>query len=109
LSPTTTQVKRLGHGINIDIAAWDLRKFKAMKKILKAKFRKDPLRQMLLDTGDAMLIEGNYWHDNIWGACRCNKCTSKYNSESIEDSTNKCTRNNLGRILMEVREKLQNP
>lgn len=22
------------------------------------------------------LVEGNYWHDNIWGNCECAKCIS---------------------------------
>ena len=29
----------------------------------------ESFRQQLIDTGDAMLIEGNWWHDNYWGNC----------------------------------------
>jgi hypothetical protein len=40
-----------------------------------------------------MLIEGNWWHDNFYGSCTCNKCVNK-------------GENNLGKILMKIREEL---
>ena len=43
---------------------------------------------MLLDTGGAVLIEGNTWNDTFWGAC---------NGKGL---------NHLGRILMTLRHDL---
>jgi predicted NAD-dependent protein-ADP-ribosyltransferase YbiA (DUF1768 family) len=47
------------------------------------------LADRLLLTGDEELIEGNYWHDHIWGVC---------------DGTGT---NWLGKILMEIRDELR--
>lgn len=49
----------------------------------------------LLGTGDAYICEGNSWHDNYWGACRCDMCA--YSEKQ----------NWLGRMLMQIREELQ--
>ena len=46
---------------------------------------------MLLATGGEELIEGNWWHDNFFGVCTCGPCDGK-------------GKNNLGKILMRVRE-----
>lgn len=36
------------------------------------KFAEHPIcRDHLLATGQAYLVEGNTWHDNYWGDCRC--------------------------------------
>jgi ribA/ribD-fused uncharacterized protein len=53
------------------------------------------LASQLVSTGDSKLIEGNYWHDNYWGDCFCKKC------KDIEGQ------NKLGRMLMQIREKLR--
>jgi ribA/ribD-fused uncharacterized protein len=62
---------------------------------LRLKFTQNPeLRRRLLDTGDAVLVEGNTWHDNYWGTCtfrRCSKTKGK---------------NMLGKLLMQVRQEL---
>lgn len=68
---------------------WDLVKVNIMKRILRAKFSDKELGEKLLATGDAELIEGNYWHDKFWGKC---------NGQGA---------NNLGRLLMEIREELR--
>lgn len=52
------------------------------------------LKKKLLETGDAELIEGNYWHDNTWGQCYCPRCK------------NKIGENHLGKLLMKIRESL---
>jgi hypothetical protein len=50
-----------------------VRRFKLpiMGLLLDRKFTNERLAHKLLETGDAVLIEGNYWHDNEWGDCRC--------------------------------------
>lgn len=62
-----------------------------MEQGLKLKFRNRKLAEALLATGDAELIEGNTWCDNIWGNCTCSKC-AKTPGE-----------NRLGKLLMEIR------
>ena len=77
---------------------WEEVKDNIMYEIVKAKFTQDKLlRNKLLATKDAMLIEGNTWHDNYWGVCSCDRCKNKAHIDS----------NNLGEILMRVREELR--
>jgi hypothetical protein len=54
------------------------------------------LQRWLLATEDAELIEGNYWHDNFYGICTCQRCGNR-------------GENHLGRILTEVRTRLSAP
>jgi glycerol-1-phosphate dehydrogenase [NAD(P)+] len=54
------------------------------------------LREKLIATGDEYLEEGTLWHDNEWGNCRCANCTHITG------------RNKLGKILMQVRDELNN-
>lgn len=58
--------------------------------ILKFSANQDLLYR-LLDTGERQLIEGNYWCDNYWGHCSCDKCADFPGQ------------NNLGILLMQVR------
>lgn len=74
---------------------WDEICYGIMKDILTAKFTVPELREKLKSTGDAILIEGNHWHDNRWGKCTCERCQ------------NKDGQNWLGKILMEVRDSLK--
>jgi len=62
---------------------------------LKRKFAIPELRMKLLATGDRYLTEGNWWHDNLWGSCECEKC--KYSHGE----------NKLGKCLMQVRDQIQ--
>ena len=72
-------------------ANWDEICYGIMKRILIAKFSDPELRSKLAASGDAILIEGNHWHDNRWGKCSCERCK------------NKNGQNWLGKILMEIR------
>ena len=75
---------------------WEVRKSAIMKDIVYEKFNQnEDLKRKLLETGNALLIEGNHWHDNCWGNCSCDRC------KSVEG------RNLLGKILMEVREEFR--
>ena len=75
---------------------WETVKYDLMYEICLEKFKQnEDLNELLLSTGDALLVENTTgWHDNIWGCCLCNRCR---NSKS---------RNNLGVILMRVRLEL---
>ena len=87
--------KRKGRNVQLR-HGWDNIKFDIMYEIVKAKFtQNEDLKVKLLATGDEELQEGNYWHDNIYGNCVCNKC------KSIKGQ------NNLGKILMKIREEIK--
>lgn len=68
---------------------WDSIRIGVMLDILRAKFKDPTLKRMLLETGDAELIEGNYWNDHFWGVC---------------DGRGE---NHLGKLLMQIREEFQ--
>lgn len=70
---------------------WETVKYGLMVNILQAKFSTEPLKSMLLNTGDAELVEGNWWGDKVWGVCL---------------KTN-VGQNLLGKALMQVRAELK--
>lgn len=66
---------------------WEQVKFDIMYEICFAKFsQNNELKKKLLETGDEYLEEGNTWGDTIWG------------------TVNGAGQNNLGKVLMRVRE-----
>jgi len=85
-------VKKLGQKIKVR-KDWDEKKLEFMNWAIREKFV-NSLAEKLLETNNLPLIEGNYWHDNFYGSCYCEKCGSKGN-------------NHLGKILMEVRDELR--
>jgi ribA/ribD-fused uncharacterized protein len=94
-APTPGVAKRIGRMLALR-SDWESIKEDVMYRGLKAKFADKKFAEQLLDTGDAELIEGNWWHDNIWGDCRCDKCAGIPGQ------------NRLGKLLMKVREELKN-
>jgi ribA/ribD-fused uncharacterized protein len=68
---------------------WEDMKLEVMLLLLRQKFTIPALRDALLATGDAELIEGNYWGDFYWGVC-----------EGVG-------KNHLGKLLMQVREEIR--
>ena len=85
----STEARHLGRKISLR-KDWEQVKISIMREIVEAKFEQNPqLREMLLATGDAYLEEGNTWGDRTWG------------------TVNGVGANNLGRILMDVREGLR--
>lgn len=86
------QAKRLGRRVQLR-PDWESVKDLVMYELLLQKFAKGtPEHELLMSTGNTVLIEGNYWHDNYWGACDCPSCTNKYKH------------NLLGKTLMMIRE-----
>lgn len=68
---------------------WDDVKVDVMEEIVYAKFtQNENLMHMLVLTEDMPLIEGNSWGDTFWGVC-----------DGVGE-------NNLGKILMRVRDRL---
>jgi len=78
------------HGKRIKaIPDWNARRIEVMEKVLRAKFSQNPHLAMLLrKTGDAELVEGNFWRDRFWGV---------YRGEG---------ENNLGKLLMKLRSEM---
>jgi len=71
---------------------WEDVKDGIMEEIVRAKFTQNPkLKEQLLSTGNAQLIEGNTWNDWYWGV----------------DMKSGAGKNHLGKILMKIREELQ--
>lgn len=65
------QAKRRGRQIKMR-PDWEDRKLTIMHNLLVHKFNENlELIPKLLDTGGAVLVEGNTWHDNYWGCCSC--------------------------------------
>lgn len=89
---TLSPVKAKNKGRKLELRHdWEEIKLTVMYEIVKAKFEQNPyLGMMLVATGDAMLIEGNEWHDKFWG---------------IDLKTGE-GENHLGKILMRVRSEL---
>ena len=84
-SPTPGKAKRLGSKCPL-IKGWDECKYWVMVGIITAKFQSQNMSNMLVKTDPFELIEGNNWGDIYWG-----KVDGK-------------GENNLGKILMGVRE-----
>lgn len=74
---------------------WDERALDVMLDVLRAKFANPELRDKLIATEDAQLVETNKWCDNKWGVCHCSKCA------------NVPKQNLLGKLLMQVREEIK--
>jgi len=68
---------------------WERIRDDVMHSVLLAKFAVPALRDALLATGDAELVEGNTWGDVHWGVCGGRG------------------RNQLGRILMRIRDDIR--
>lgn len=96
--PTAFLAAKIGRSNKITLRNdWYDIKGKIMANLVYEKFKQNPeLTKMLIETGDAILIEGNYWHDNYFGICSCVKC---HEGEQ--------PMNMLGEILMDVRNKLR--
>lgn len=80
------QAKRLGRKVKLR-DDWEEDKLDIMTEVVSQKFLQHPhLIEMLLQTGDEELVESNKWGDRFWGVC---KGTGE---------------NNLGKILMKIRD-----
>lgn len=87
----TNMAKRLGRTVQLR-PDWEEVKRDIMEEIVRAKFNQNAdLKSQLLATGDMLLEEGNTWHDTYWGV----------------DVRTREGENHLGRILMRVRQELQ--
>lgn len=86
------EAKRRGKTVEMR-TDWNDIKISIMYDIVFEKFNQSPdLKQRLLDTGNAVLEEGNVWKDTFWGVCPPGSSIGK---------------NHLGKILMKVRQELR--
>ncbi len=86
-----TQAKRMGRKVKLR-EDWEKVKLDFMEEIVRNKFsQNERLKDMLLETGDAVLEEGNTWNDVYWGV-------------SLKNGKGE---NHLGKIIMKIREELR--
>ncbi len=65
---TPNQAKKAGQKVDIR-DDWEDVKIDVMRELLLAKFAQEPDRTILVSTGKADLVEGNWWGDRFWGQC----------------------------------------
>lgn len=80
--------KRKGRSVTLR-PGWDDIKLQIMKSLLYQKYRQPYFRQLLIETGDRTIIEGNTWGDTFYGVC------------------NGVGENRLGQAIMAIRIELQ--
>lgn len=86
---TPGKAKRTGKKVTIR-PDWNEVKDSIMRDIIRLKFEQNPaVAEMLIATGNAELIEGNFWGDTEWGVC------------------NGVGQNKLGKLLQALRSKLR--
>ena len=88
-APTAKKTKRLGHTRMNNIDKWDEIKVEEMMIILRAKFQYERFRDILIETGDAIIVENSYF-DTFWGC-------GNYKNKGL---------NMLGKCLMRLRDEL---
>lgn len=69
---TPREAKRRGRWAKLR-PGWDAHiRYTAMRMVIETKFETGTTAAaVLLSTGAAVLVEGNVWHDQHWGDCRC--------------------------------------
>ena len=91
---TPGKAKHLGRAATLR-PDWENIKIDIMRIGLEEKFKDPILQAKLLETGDEPLVEGNWWHDNFYGDCKCEKC-SRILGHNV-----------LGKLLMDLRAKIK--
>jgi len=70
---------------------WDNIKEDIMLKCLKEKYDQEPYKQLLLDTKNEQIQEGNWWGDKYWG---------------VDLKTGE-GQNRLGKMIMQIRQEIR--
>lgn len=93
---TPGMAKKIGQNVTMR-SHWENLSVGCMYDGIEMKFRQNTdIQDLLKSTKDYQLIEGNNWHDNIWGDCHCSKCK------------NIIGKNLLGQVLMLIRRRYIN-
>jgi len=66
-------------------------RLRLMEDFLRIKFNQEPYKSKLIDTGNQLIQEGNYWNDKFFGVC-------------LKTGTGE---NHLGRLIMKIRAELR--
>jgi ribA/ribD-fused uncharacterized protein len=85
---SASKAKKMGRNVQLR-PGWEAMKVEVMRRLLLEKFSKEPFKTWLLNTGSAILVEGNTWGDKFWGVCKG------------------VGQNHLGQLLMEIRQGLR--
>jgi ribA/ribD-fused uncharacterized protein len=72
------------------LSYWDNIKDDIMEYCIRQKYNQAPYKQLLLNTKDQIIQEGNYWGDKYWGICL-----------KTGEGQNK-----LGRLIMQIRDEI---
>lgn len=88
--PNAGKVKKAARALELR-EDWNAVKVSVMQDLLEQKFRQEPYRSQLLETGLLYIIEGNTWRDYFWGVC-------------LETGRG---RNILGHLIMNIRGELR--
>jgi ribA/ribD-fused uncharacterized protein len=89
-NPDPQHARNLGRRIKINSAEWDKHSAQWMREVVHFKFNGiDGYAGKLINTGAALLVEGNTWGDKIWGRT---KIDGRWVGKNL-----------LGAILMEER------
>lgn len=87
------KAKRFGKKVDLKVNWLEIR-VGVMKNLLEIKFQDQFLKDLLMETGDATIVEGNTWGDDFWGCIK-------------DENGNWVGANVLGKLLMEVRDELR--
>lgn len=87
---SAAEIKRLSKLVNL-VEGWDDMRISVMQKCLEAKFRLPAFANKLIETGDAIIEEGNNWGDEFWGI----------NLKTGAGS------NNLGILILQIRNNIK--
>ena len=95
------KAKALGRAVqNYDDAVWSSVRYDKMVEVLRAKFKEPFMRDILLRTGDRIIVEASPY-DRIWGV------GLDVEDTRILDENQWRGQNLLGKALMEVRAELK--
>lgn len=89
---SANQAKKFGRTLELR-EDWEKVKLDVMTWGLCEKFKQEPFKTKLLNTGAENIVEGNYWEDTFWGV-------------DLKENPN-IGENYLGRLIMTVRKVLK--
>ena len=88
LAMSPADAKRYGRRAKLD-ANWSEVRLTIMENAVRQKMESEPYKSMLLATGERHIEEANYWGDCFWGTFN-----------GVGD-------NNLGKIIMKIRDEMK--
>lgn len=95
------KAKALGRAVqNYDDAVWSSVRYDKMVEVLRAKFKEPVMRDILLRTGDRIIVEASPY-DRIWGV------GLDVEDTRVLDENQWRGQNLLGKALMDVRAELK--